>query len=93
MVSLVRPRGRIVIVGLYKQPPAIDLFNTSLKEAELMGSRVYSDTDFEKAVNLITSGRLNVEPLVTHRLDLDGVGEGLRLIAEGRNVMKVVLSQ
>jgi threonine dehydrogenase-like Zn-dependent dehydrogenase len=92
MVSLVRPRGRIVLVGLYKKPPAVDLFNTTLKEAELIGSRVYSDIDFEKAVNLIISGRLTVGPLVTHRLRLDDVSEGLRLIGDGKNAMKVVLS-
>jgi 2-desacetyl-2-hydroxyethyl bacteriochlorophyllide A dehydrogenase len=92
MVSLVRPRGRIVLVGLYKKPPAVDLFTTTLKEAELIGSRVYSDIDFEKATNLIISGRLTLGPLVTHRLSLDDASEGLRLIEDGKNAMKVVLS-
>ena len=92
MVSLIRPRGRIVLVGLHKQQASVDLFNTSLKEAEIVGSRVYSQTDFEKAINLITSGRLVVDSLVTHRLSLDDVGDGLRLLAEGGEVVKVVLS-
>lgn len=92
LVSLVRPRGRIIIVGLYKQPPAIDLLTVNFKEEEIIGSRVYSERDFERAVHLAGSGRLHIEHLITHRLDLQNIKEGFRLLEHGKDVMKVMLS-
>jgi 2-desacetyl-2-hydroxyethyl bacteriochlorophyllide A dehydrogenase len=92
LVSLIRPRGRILIVGLYKETPFVDLLSINFKEGEIMGSRVYSDTDFEKAVALVTSGRLDVTPLITDQLDLGDVTEGFRLVERGESRMKVILS-
>jgi len=92
LVSLIRPRGKIVIVGLYKQPPSVDLLDIIFKEGHLLGSRVYSEVDFEKAVNLITSGKLKIEPLITHRLSLEEINEGIKLLEKGKNAMKIVLS-
>jgi threonine dehydrogenase-like Zn-dependent dehydrogenase len=56
LVSLIRPRGGILIVGLYKESPPVDLLSINFKGGGVTGSRVYSDADFEKAVDLVTSG-------------------------------------
>lgn len=92
LISLIRPRGRILIVGLYKESPSVDLLSINFKEGEIMGSRVYSDADFEKAVDLVTSGRLNVDPLITDRLNLEDIKDGFELLERGEGIMKVVLS-
>jgi len=61
------------------------------KEAHLLGSRVYSEIDFEKAADLVTSGKIKIESLITHRLSLEEVKEGIKLLEKGKNVMKVVV--
>lgn len=92
LTSLIRPRGQIIVVGLCKQPATIDLLNIIFKEGHLQGSRVYSEMDFEKAVELVTSGKLKIDPLITHRLNLKEINEGIKLLEKGKDVMKVVIS-
>jgi len=80
------------VIGLHKKPAAVDLLDMIFKEGHLLGSRVYSEMDFEKAVTLVTSGKLKIEPLVTHRLGLEETNEAIKLLEKGKDVMKVVLS-
>ena len=80
------------MIGLHKKPAAVDLLDMIFKEGHLLGSRVYSEMDFEKAVTLVTSGKLKIEPLVTHRLGLEEANEAIKLLEKGKDVMKVVLS-
>jgi 2-desacetyl-2-hydroxyethyl bacteriochlorophyllide A dehydrogenase len=90
--SLIRPRGKIVIVGLFKEPTPVELVKITFKEGNLIGSRVYPARDFERAAELIISGKLDADPLITHRLDLEEAERGIDLLERGENVMKVVLS-
>jgi len=92
LISLARPKGKITVVGLYKQLAGVDLFNMVIKETSLSGSRVYSDIDFEKATQLVVSGKLKVSPLISHRLCLEETEKGIKLVEEGKDVMKVVVS-
>jgi len=91
LVSLVRPKGKITVVGLYKQPAGVDLFNVVIKEACLSGSRVYTDIDFEKAAQLIISEKLKVSSLISHRFGLEEAEKGIKLIEEGKEVMKALV--
>jgi len=91
LLFLVRPKGKITVVGLYKQLAGVDLFNMVIKEASLSGSRVYTDIDFEKVVQLVISGKLNVAPLISHRLSLEETEKGIKLVDEGKDVIKPVV--
>jgi L-iditol 2-dehydrogenase len=48
--------------------------------------------DNQQALELIRSGRIDVAPLLTHRLPLDRIGEGFLAAAAGRNCLKVVIA-
>ncbi len=92
LIALTRPKGKIIIVGLYKQLAKIDLLNMIFKEAHLQGSRVYTEVDFEKAVKLVTSEKLKVDSLLTNQLHLGEAIEGIGLLEKGEDVMKIILS-
>jgi len=47
--------------------------------------------DLAMASDLIRSGRVPVAGMITHRLPLTGAAEGFRLVAEGRESIKVIL--
>ena len=57
----------------------------------LLTSYANSPYDAEVALELIRSGRVDVTPLITHRLPLDQAQEGFRLTAEAGESMKVIL--
>jgi L-iditol 2-dehydrogenase len=48
-------------------------------------------TDLLTAMDLIRSRRVPVTEMITHRLPLAQAAEGFRLVAEGRESLKVIL--
>jgi L-iditol 2-dehydrogenase len=60
-------------------------------EIKLVPSYGNSPLDATVAIELIRSGRVPVERMITHRLPLEQAGMGFRLVAEGGDSMKVVI--
>jgi L-iditol 2-dehydrogenase len=60
-------------------------------EIKLTPSYGNSPLDATVAIELIRSGRVSVEKMITHRLPLEQAGLGFRLVAGGGDAMKVVI--
>ncbi len=60
-------------------------------EIKLMPSYGNAPLDAVEAVELIRSRRISVKEMITHRLPLTEAAEGFRLVAEGRESLKVIL--
>jgi len=69
--------------------PINDIFWRS--EVTLTSSYAGSPQDYQDALDLIASGRLNVKDMITHRLPLERAQEGFRLVAEADRSMKVII--
>lgn len=91
LMDLVRIRGQIVQLGIFKEPVALDLRKLNFHEVDLIGSRVYTKEDFATAINLAASGKLRLEECITHVLPLDsgmdafaaaGNAESLKILFE-----------
>jgi len=61
------------------------------KEVTMTTSYAGSPRDITVAIELISSGKLNVIDMITHRLPLEKTGEGFSLVAEAGDSMKVVI--
>lgn len=83
-------RGRIVIVGTYGAPAGLDLQDIVFRELEVLGCRVYSRADFEHAVELIASGRLDPAALITSVVPLDGAVHGLGRLRDGEELKLLI---
>ena len=90
-VRMVKPGGRIVVLGLCFREVKIDTSLMVFKEVECIGSRVYLD-EFSRTLRLFSKGYLKAEPLITHELPLrDGV-RAFKMLDERRgNAIKVLL--
>ena len=56
-VKLVRPGGRVVVVGLQEAPVPVDLRSLALREKELIGTLAHTvEADFGRAVEMLESG-------------------------------------
>jgi (R,R)-butanediol dehydrogenase/meso-butanediol dehydrogenase/diacetyl reductase len=88
-------RGRIVLVGIYAEPTTIQPLAVVVGERELLGSlaHVY-DEDFRQALDLMATGAIKAEPLISDRLPLErAVEAGLEaLVAEPRRHLKILVS-
>jgi (R,R)-butanediol dehydrogenase / meso-butanediol dehydrogenase / diacetyl reductase len=82
-VALVRTGGTVVALGLRPGEEAISLVDLVIGEKRIIGSAAHLwDTDVADAVTMMGDGRLNVGPLITHRVGLDDlVDVGLALLS------------
>jgi len=81
-LQLVRKLGTVVLVGGVTDSCDINLGPIIGKELTVLGSPCYGQvgvrTDFEVAAELLSTGRVDVAPLVTGRYALDDIQEAFR---------------
>jgi len=92
-IDLARAAGRIVPFGIYTEPAGkLPFYEIYFKELEIIGARAAGAADFPATIELVRSGALDLEPLLTHTLPLDELGRALGLLTEsGVERMKVIL--
>jgi len=76
-IESVKKGGQIVIVGVPPTDPKIRLSWVQDRELELLGTLMYTRSDFEEARDLIATGKVRTEPLITARYPLERVGEAM----------------
>lgn len=64
-MRLLRPRGRLIIVGIQTEPTPLSLFPLFWKELTVLGARLYSPDDFEEALSLMRDPSFSVDELIT----------------------------
>jgi L-iditol 2-dehydrogenase len=86
-------RGGVVLYFAVPEPgimlpvPINDLWRNEIR---LMTSYGAAPGDLEKAITLLASGRVKLDEMITHRLGFDEGGRGFRLVAEGKESIKVI---
>jgi len=92
-LKMVSPRGIVNFFGgLPKNKPYIQ-FNSNLMhygEFYVVGTHGSAPYHNELALNLLSQGRINVKDLITHRLPLERLEEGIHLSESGK-AMKVAI--
>ncbi len=90
-LELLRKGGTLVAFGLYPGKIFIDIVGKVVREMKVIrGVSGASRLAWSKIFPLMTSDRIRVAPLITHRLPLERVEEGFRACQE-RSAMKVML--
>lgn len=87
----VRVRGQIVLVGTYAEPTPVDLQSVVFRELSMIGCRVYTRQDIERAVTMIASGAFDASPLVTSVVTLDDAPQAIERLKGGSDI-KVLIS-
>ena len=84
-IDLAARGGRIVWVGLAGEDrfpmPVLQAID---KELDIMGIFRYANV-YPYAIQLVSTGRMNIDPLVTHRYNLENVKEALEVAYERRD--------
>jgi len=61
------------------------------RETRIMTSYYCGPPDIDAAINLIESGTIKVEDMITRRLPLQNVGEGFRMVMAGKASLKIIV--
>jgi 2-desacetyl-2-hydroxyethyl bacteriochlorophyllide A dehydrogenase len=80
-ISLVRPRGQVVVLGLCTTPDYMDSFRAISKEVTITMSVFFGMHEFAHAIEALDGGRYGPRHLISDTVDLEtlpAVFEGLR---------------
>lgn len=90
-LDILRKKGQYVQVGIFKDPEiSFDLEKIIQKEIRVVGTRSQKPADWEPSLQLLSSGDVNPEALVTNELDITQWEEGYNHIKGGEGI-KVLL--
>ena len=90
VVDVASKASRIGLLGVSLEPTTIDLDKLLRKEAWMTGFFCYSWSDYEESIKLLESGKVRAEPVISHQMPLEKMGEALELLRT-REAVKVVL--
>jgi (R,R)-butanediol dehydrogenase/meso-butanediol dehydrogenase/diacetyl reductase len=90
MCDLVRPRGKIVMVSVHKEPHPVDLRAITFKEISMVGIRVYTRSDFRRAVQMMPG--LPYKNVISHRIELQRGAEGFDIMGQAADACKVIIN-
>ncbi|MGC8581577.1 MAG: L-threonine 3-dehydrogenase [Thermoplasmata archaeon] len=90
-VNAVKNSGKIVILGVYKKEPPLHVNDIVLRGIEVQGitGRLIWDTWYQ-ATSLLKSGKVRLEPLITHKFKFEDIHEAFEVASSGQ-AGKVVL--
>ena len=88
---MVRPGGKVVMIRIHSGPAEFDAAAVVRATKSLIGSYVCTPQTWKRAIAAMASGRVDVEPVITHRLPLDRAEEGFEL-ALAKEADKILFS-
>jgi 2-desacetyl-2-hydroxyethyl bacteriochlorophyllide A dehydrogenase len=90
-IKVVRPGGRIGVLGYYADELAeVRPSDIMMRDLEVIGAVCPTGT-WDAALELLATGRVNTEALISHVLPLERFDEGYRLARGAPGVLKVLL--
>jgi len=90
-IRWVRVQGQMIVGGRIPGKGSFDFTNLLEKEISLTGTLAYTQEDLDKSLSDISNLRIDYQTLITHRLPLAGVREGLRILRSVEETMKIVI--
>ncbi|MBW2281405.1 MAG: zinc-binding dehydrogenase [Deltaproteobacteria bacterium] len=90
-LSLVRPNGKVLVVAAFEKPIEVDFNLVMGKGLHLIGSFAWSPAEFAQALDLLSSGKVDRRPLITHEFALENASEAYETQLRADEAVKVLL--
>ena len=92
-IAVARKGTDIIVVGVYGDKPVVDMGLVQDRELRLIGTLMYQEPDWKKAIALVGEKKVNLEPLVTDCYPFDRYLEAYQYIdAHREKAMKVMIT-
>lgn len=91
-LKVAKCRGTLLTAGMFKSIPSVEMGQAIFKEVNIVGSRVYTYDDYEKAIHLLEDPTFPIEKLISAVVPFEDVKEqGFRPLREGKDLVKVLV--
>ena len=92
ITAMSKSGSRISVLGVYRQPPEIDMAPFGSNEISLFGSLGYQDEDITQSMNTIEAHGKDLSRIITHHFPIDKAVEAFRTAADkSTGAIKVVI--
>ena len=92
LLQFVEKGGDLVILGVYEKNPEVNMFYLGEHELNVFGTMMYRHEDFVTAAEMLASGQIITEPLLTRTFPFEKYPDAYRFIQEeGERSMKVMI--
>lgn len=89
LMDVLKVQGTAVVVGSYKRPPEVDLLKVEFKELSMIGIRVYERRDFEIASEMMQSGAIDFDLMLSESAP-EAAPEVFQGLLKGGNTIKML---
>lgn len=91
-IKITKRAGRVVLVGMFSEEKfPLNVLDILLKELTVRGILRYA-CQYEIALKLVSSGKVDVKPLITHEFPLEQVEKAIKMVEErSENVVKAII--
>src|SRR5881396_3483633 len=89
--DVVRVWGTLSIVAIHAEPVPVHLYQMFARELVMHGARLYAREDWEEAIRLAAGGVVPLAPLVSRKIPLEALQQGMEQALGGGPVMKVLV--
>ncbi len=91
-VAVARKGTDIIVVGVFGDKPTLDMGTVQDRELRLIGTLMYQEPDWKKAIELVEKGRIKLQPLITDHFDFADYKKAYEYIdAHRERAMKVMI--
>ena len=81
--QVVKWGGRVIVVGYSEKPATLNAGRIMFRELEVKGSLGCGLQDFPKVIDLVATGKVRLDKMVTHRFALEELNKGFRMLDAG----------
>jgi threonine dehydrogenase-like Zn-dependent dehydrogenase len=87
-----RPGTRLVVAGVCMQPDTVHPFFAIAKEINMQFVLAYTPDEFTDSLRALAEGDIDVTPLITGEVGLDGVGQAFDDLADPKRHCKILVT-
>jgi 2-desacetyl-2-hydroxyethyl bacteriochlorophyllide A dehydrogenase len=92
LVANIEKGSEIIVLGVFEEPPKINMAVVGEHELKLIGSMMYRHEDYEQAVEFISQNKIITEPLISKHFSFEQYSEAYHYIEDkGDKIMKVMI--
>lgn len=92
LMECIEKGSTIVVVAVFDKDPSLSMFYLGEHELKLNGTMMYRHEDYLAAVDMVSSGAIHLEPLISNSFLFEQYDEAYKFIDENRSTsMKIII--
>jgi len=90
-IRVARKGARLILAGVFEEDIPVPLGQVQDRELELIGTLMYQYDDFPTAIELIHSGQVKADPLISHHFPLEEAARAFSVADSRSGALKVLI--